>query len=457
MSENLNNKKYQKEIESEICLDEIMMNKKYIQKNQNYHTPNNNRQISTNNSIYENILLNSLQDFYNRYEKDDRKILSNKKFLISFKEIITLIRESIISQQQIDNLIYAQNDTNNSNYINIQKINQKYINDLSYNIFSFDKIDIGYGINIKKKKKFISNISPNNAKFQNFTKIKKSYNSQESISPNNIKKEINTIFENIYKEVFINGNNPLENPSTTNKKPIKKKEISKNKNLRYERNKSAAMLNERNDVPLTYNKFTKNRTGNQRLNNTVINNISNNISYNSNNININNNNINSSYKDCGSFSANKKIVSKTKINGNQKLTKSKTFKNIKSQKKDKNKLQCSDIYLACENINLIKNSANKKSLSKSNNNFLYNDNKLKENENLLKKSLKGVGIRDIYNNSSYNDVIGYEELKLNSGITKIIVSNTHKPSLLANKLLISGQKYIDDFKEINEGNKKKNK
>ena len=449
-------KKYQKEIESEICLDEIMMNKNYIEKNQNFNTPISNKPISTNNSIYENILLNSLQDFYNRFEKDDRKILSNKKFIISFKELISLLRESMISQQQVDNLIYTSNDTKRSNYINIQKINQKYINDLSYNIFSFDKIDIGNGFNIKKKKQINSNISPNNMKFQNFTKMKKSYNSQASISPNNVKKEINTIFENIYKELFLNGNNPMDNSGTTSKKPIKKKEISKNKNLRYERNKS---INEREDVPLTYNKLSKGKNGNQRLNNTVINNISNNISYNSNNININNNNINSIYKDYGSYSTNKKNISKSTNYGKQKLKKSKTFKSIKSKKNknpDKNKLK-SDIFIACENINKIKNSANKKILSRSNNNFLYNyDINLNDNEDLLKKSFKSIGIRDIYNNNNYSDVIGYEELKLNNGIKKIIVSNTHKPSNLANKLLISGQKYIDDFKEINEGNKKKN-
>ena len=125
--------------------------------------------------------------------------------MISFTELISLLRETILAQLKIDNLIYTYNDSSKNNLINIQKINQKYINDLSYNIFSYDKIDIGYGFNIKKKKNIYSNISPNNMKFQNYKKNNKnSYNQKSYISPNNIKKEINNIFENIYKEVFIN-------------------------------------------------------------------------------------------------------------------------------------------------------------------------------------------------------------------------------------------------------------
>ena len=466
MSENLNNKKYKKEIESEISLDEIMMNQIYFQKNQNYTTPINiNIPKKSNNYQYENILLNSLQDFYNRYEKDDRKILSNKKFVISFTELISLLRETILAQLKIDNLIYTYNDSSKNNLINIQKINQKYINDLSYNIFSYDKIDIGYGFNIKKKKNIYSNISPNNMKFQNYKKNNKnSYNQKSYISPNNIKKEINNIFENIYKEVFINGNNnnPLDGLNITHKKQYKKKDISKNKNSHHERNKSA-ILKERKKAPLSYNKMSKNNISNndnQRLNNTVINNISNNISYNSNNFNINNDSYNSLYKNYGTFSENQKKLSKSTNFGNKKLTKSKTFKNNKkfhkSKNSDKNKLKVSDIFLACENINKIRNSSNKRYLSRSNNNYFHNNINLNENDSFLKKSMKSMGIRNIYNNSNYSDVRGYEELRLNNAMIKrIIVTNTHKPSNLANKLLVSGQKYIDDFKEINEEIKKK--
>ena len=442
MSDNANNKRYHKEIESEICIDEIMLNKNYFQKSQDLNNISN-KNLKNFHSSQANILLNSLQDFYTRYEKDDRKILSNNKFIISFQEIISLIREAMVAQQQIDNIIYNNIDDNkNINNINIQKINQKYITDLSYNIFSFEKIDMGYGFNIKKKKKIYSNISPNNYKFQNDSKLKKSSNI--SISPNNIKKEINTIFENIYKEVFINGN---DNPFNIIERKNNKKK-SKNKNHNHERNKSAFIKKNNNNIknisPLKYHKVSKNKD-NQRINNTVINtNIKNNISYNHSNININNNYNSKGYN---SFSSNKNNFENKGKNDNKKVRKSKTFKN---KNKGKDKLKSSNIYMACQKIDMIKNSGNKNILSRSNNNYFNNN-----NETFMKKSLKSLGLRDLYNSINYTDIIGYEELKFNTGIKKIIVSNTHKPSNLANKLLISGQKYIDDFKEINEGTKRK--
>ena len=110
MSENLNNQRYPKKIESEICLDEIMINQNYFSKNHPSKNPSNNNNLINNNCnnniIQTNILLNSIQDFFNRYEKDDRKILSNKKFIISFQELISLIKDAIIAQQQIDDKIY---------------------------------------------------------------------------------------------------------------------------------------------------------------------------------------------------------------------------------------------------------------------------------------------------------------------------------------------------------------
>lgn len=120
-------------------------------------------------------------------------------------------------------------------------------------------------------------------------------------------------------------------------------------------------------------------------------------------------------------------------------------------KKDKNKLK------ACENISKIKNSGMVKSLTR--NNDYYQLNEFDDKDSFLKKSLKNVAvIQYICSNSNINEIIGYEEINLKgSGIKKIIVSKTHKPSNFTNKLLISGQKYIDDFKEIKqEENKKKN-
>ena len=153
--------------------------------------------------------------------------------------------------------------------------------------------------------------------------------------------------------------------------------------------------------------------------------------------------------------------SKKGSNNNFDLARLKGTNNIyqqskKNKKKDKKNLKCSDIYMACENISKIKNSGNVKSLQKNNSNNYYQYNEYDDKDSILKKSLKNlaVGIQDICNNS--NEIIGYEEINLKgSGIKKIIVSNTHKPSQFTNKLLISGQKFIDDFKELREEEEKR--
>ena len=78
-----------------------------------------------------NILLNSLKEFSNRYDIDDRQIIKSKKFLISFNDLITLIKFALEFQIKINNSI--------NEYIN--EISQDFINNLSYYIFSFEKID----------------------------------------------------------------------------------------------------------------------------------------------------------------------------------------------------------------------------------------------------------------------------------------------------------------------------
>ena len=126
-------------------------------------------------------------------------------------------------------------------------------------------------------------------------------------------------------------------------------------------------------------------------------------------------------------------------------------KEKKNKKKDKNKLKCSDIYLACENISKIKSIGNMKTLRRKQNQNHFQFNEFDDKDSILKKSLKNIakGIKDICNNS--NEIIGYEEINLRgSGIKKIIVSNTHKPSNFTNQLLISGKKCINEFKELKQ-------
>ncbi len=423
MKKNSTNKRYPKEVNSEIYIDDNIL------KNEN-----------RNNYLKEssNILLSSLEFFFNAYEMKNHQRSSKVRFIISFEEIISLIHETILSQQNVDNLLF--NNKKNNAEVLIQKINQKFISYISNSIYTLEILDKTFRDNIGIKRG-ISNFNFHTIK--NSTKKKKTHGYKSHISsPSNFKNKINYIFENIYQEVFINDNDK--------KKKNKKKENSfrENHKDKMQRTKSA-ILGKKSNSPLSfYRDFKKQENKldkNKRLFKTI----------NSNGRTGNNSNTNSLYienKYNTALSTNKKEAAED-YKPEKYLGGYKTFKNTKKSKL-KNKLKCSDIFLACENINKIKNSGTIKSLQK--NNIQYQFNEYDDKNSILRKSLKNlaVGIQDICNNS--NDVIGYEEINLKgSGIKKIIVSNTHKPSNFTNKLLISGQKYINDFKQMDKFEKKR--
>ena len=423
MKKNSTNQRYPKEINSEIYIDDNIL------KNEN-----------RNNYLKEssNILLSSLEFFFNAYEMKNHQRSSKVRFIISFEEIISLIHETILSQQNVDNLLF--NNKKNNAEVLIQKINQKFISYISNSIYTLEILDKTFRDNIGIKRG-ISNFNFHTIK--NSTKKKKTHGYKSHISsPSNFKNKINYIFENIYQEVFINDNDK--------KKKNKKKENSfrENHKDKMQRTKSA-ILGKKSNSPLSFYRDFKRQENkldkNKRLFKTI----------NSNGRTGNNSNTNSLYienKYNTALSTNKKEAAED-YKPEKYLGGYKTFKNTKKSKL-KNKLKCSDIFLACENINKIKNSGTIKSLQK--NNIQYQFNEYDDKNSILRKSLKNlaVGIQDICNNS--NDVIGYEEINLKgSGIKKIIVSNTHKPSNFTNKLLISGQKYINDFKQMDKFEKKR--
>lgn len=421
MKKNLANQRYPKEVNSEMYIDDNIL--KSEQRN-NYLNENSN------------ILLSSLEFFFNAYEMKNHQRSSKVRFIISFEEIISLIYETILSQQNVDKLLFI-NKKNNAEVL-IQKINQKFISYISNSIYTLEILDKNFRDNIGIKRG-ISKFNFHTIK--NPTKKKKTHGYKSHISsPSNFKNKINYIFENIYQEVFINDNN----------KKNKKREnsLKENNNDRMQRTKSA-ILGKKNNSPLSFYKDFKRQEKkldkNKRLFKTI----------HSNGRSSNNSNTNSLYienKYNTALSTNKKEVADD-YKPEKFLGGYKTYKNTKKNKL-KNKLRCSDIFLACENINKIKNSGTIKSLQK--NNIQYQFNEYDDKNSILKKSLKNlaVGIQDICNNS--NDIIGYEEINLKgSGIKKIIVSNTHKPSNFTNKLLISGQKYINEFKQMDKFEKKR--
>ena len=419
MSEKPNNSRYIKEIETELSIDGISLNKKQYQNNYNLNTPSthHNKIYNKDNILQDdiNILLNSLQEFFSRYISNERKIFSRKKIILSFQELSALLSEAILIQQKIDKLIY----TNNITELNIQKITQDYINDLSYNIFSFERISIDETSDIRQKKIFKPNIN----KFNCITKKKKSLNnSQLIISPRKFKNNVNQIFEKVYQEVFVNGNNSL-NASKIKNIEANKYDLMRSKNIYPKLRNRSAIFSKSNFMKSKNMKSMQNMQKNKTLNNSIINN---NINYNNNNININNN-----------FNSHDKKILNLLINNNT-LKKSNTYKNIKVTK-NKNSLGNSDIFSACNTIN---KSGNKRPLSKSHN--YYQSYLVDNNGSIIKRSFNEL-----------KDILGYDDIKFYNGIRRITVTNAHKPSNYANKLLISGQKTVDDYQEMNESAKKK--
>ena len=411
MIENLKNKSYPKKIESELYIDDIKFNKEKLSKTLCIKHNNN----INDNIIKSNILLNSLQDFINRCEATYGKIFYEKKYIISFNEILSLIKQSIIAQQQLDkNVYYNIEKDSHFNISNIKNINEKFINDLNYNILSLEKID--------KKNERKNSI---NFKSQNSHKNSK----KMLITPRNMKNRSNSIFNNIYKEVFINDDETLDNYITKKSSASKTTTNSSRKNIK--------TLNKRNKN-IFLKKNIKNRT---IANGSTINK----ENKENNSININRELINRNYYILNSLSndsININFYKKNELNNNSSKPKKSLKNNIKEN---------FDIYKACKNMKKGKkinneNKGNKAAILISKSGFFSidsNNNEESKNNSILKMNLKNLGFNKINANN------------MRSGIRKIIISNACKPTRFTNHLLISGKKYINDFKEMDKDNKKK--
>ena len=120
-----------------ICPSELSLDEKYIYNDSGEKSKNDNKYSSSNKS---NILLNVLKDFSVRYDLDDRKIMKSKKFLLSFEDLISLVKFAIEFQIKINNSL------NLKDYLN--EISQDFINNLSYYVFSYEKTDISTNNNV---------------------------------------------------------------------------------------------------------------------------------------------------------------------------------------------------------------------------------------------------------------------------------------------------------------------
>ena len=412
MIENLTNNTFPKKIKNEICIDELILNNCLLSKNKKDEKNYNS-----------NILIKSLQDFSKRCESSYGKLFYEKNYLISLNEIITLIQNSINAQQQLDNYIYNTNSENSeSNINNIKSLNQKFINDLNYNIFSIEKINNNYYCFNKIKKKNYKN--------------KKLSSSRLFVTPHNIKNRINSIFNKIEKEIFINGYEILNGNYTLKEISTYSESIKSAK----ERNKSEKTNNNNN---LLKGKNQKQKNNESKLvKKRVLSNQNKKYKDKKNSSKsksvINENNLSNELRNISTFTS--REITNNQKNGNSLLKLSNTSKTTKY---DKN-MKTFDIFKICHNMKKDKQKKNKDSgpLIRSNSSNLIND--INDfNDNFLKKSLKSLGFSQIN-----------EKKKLSTGIKKIIISNTCKPTNLANHLLIKGKKYINEFNKMDEESKK---
>ena len=412
MIENLTNNTFPKKIKNEICIDESILNNCLLSKNKKDEKNYNS-----------NILIKSLQDFSKRCESSYGKLFYEKNYLISLNEIITLIQNSINAQQQLDNYIYNTNSENSeSNINNIKSLNQKFINDLNYNIFSIEKINNNYYCFNKIKKKNYKN--------------KKLSSSRLFVTPHNIKNRINSIFNNIEKEIFINGYEILNGNYTLKEISTYSESIKSAK----ERNKSEKTNNNNN---LLKGKNQKQKNNESKLvKKRVLSNQNKKYKDKKNSSKsksvINENNLSNELRNISTFTS--REITNNQKNRNSLLKLSNTSKTTKY---DKN-MKTFDIFKICQNMKKDKQKKNKDSgpLIRSNSSNLIND--INDfNDNFLKKSLKSLGFSQIN-----------EKKKLSTGIKKIIISNTCKPTNLANHLLIKGKKYINEFNKMDEESKK---
>ena len=249
--EHNNNKLNETEI---ICPSEISLDEK--------NTYNDSILKSLKESQYTlpnktNVLLNSLKEFSNRYGIDDRKIMKSKKFLISFNDLITLIKFALEFQIKINNSI--------NEYIN--EISQDFINNLSYYIFSFEKIDISkLNQSILNSKNNIKtfNKKNNNNKIKNekkeHPKIRISNTHKNKSGYLEIKTSVNRNNINRKKEYeYIKNNKSVEKRSKSNtyfNLEISKNETDKKKILNKSTEKRRNLNENETEKDLNKNKNT---------------------------------------------------------------------------------------------------------------------------------------------------------------------------------------------------------
>ena len=395
---------------SDICSEKNIF---YNENNQYFNTTikkkKNKKYSYSNNS---KLLINALKDFSVKYELDDLNVIKSKKFVISFDEIISIIRYTLEAQIKLYNILKDESD-------NSKNIIQEFINNLNYYIYSFEKVeqinpDIKRNINIKSiSDKENINVNLNNGKNKKLIKImnkSQSYWIDDRKNENNKYKKIEK-----YKEEKISQEKiQLKNNNSNNCIQTSKSYYRRNKGTKLfspDKNKiKEKIIN--NEDKRKNRKNTRDENCHQPMNT--------------------------------DFSQNNKD-NKTKKKYNKSTEKRKSVKIIK--KKNENKSL--SIYTVCENL---------KSSS-----FIFKKNKHREfasteqcDNNNLKKKNNNYDSNNNINKKKENNKIVYYNQNMILGVKKqIITNNVPKPSNLANKFLQNGRKFITEFNGIKEEERKK--
>ena len=434
----------------------------------------------------EEYLLKAIIDFSLRYNKDNRNILKNKKFLVTFDDLMTLIKDTINSQNKINNLDISQTEK-------LKDVSQDFINNLSYIIFSFEKIEISENKNnlntsvkINKKNSFNALNPKNNLISNKKTNNNRVFQNDENTNLENLRNILCKKNKSSRNLIMVNSNKKQNNNNTNFQKNIisintLSNRIANKTKSPYPNFSSSSInkpkpgqRNNRYEIPI----LTENNNNNNLISNTL----DNLIIDNQNNNNRENSNINSAIAipipPKRAMTPKKLIKNKTRENSTKKLDKNiikSTEKQKKSINKNPNCLTKNICQVKNNNINNIKKNS-QKAMGSFIDNIGYCRNSIdltyKDNNNQLKnEKILDLKLSDGENLSTYTEFPKLKEKKNhketvvyeknNEGgmriLYKELVDMGPKPSHMANKILEENRKYINEFNAMKSEKRKEKK
>ena len=395
-----------------------------------YETTIKKKKINSFSHINEsNSLLNALRKFSVKFELNDKKIFKDYKFVISFDELISLIRYSLESQIKLNNFLEDKSE-------NIKAFTDEFINNISNYIYSYEKVEKITPISkFSNKIKFSSNKENININTDRTNRTNKVTNKKPSCLVKSSSCWVNhgttKIKQNKKKSTFIrNFQTNLKNNKTTNNsnKANNNTNINKNKNINSdEANNNTKSYFRRKNYENLSNIFSPIKKLNTKDSKIKV------VKTRMNKSTERRDNHKSPYNDY--FKNNKE--SSQKINPNKSMEKR---NNNKSDEKKENESKPISIFSACEYL-------------KSSSFVLKNKN---NDENNTEKKINYNSVNSMNNSKNEDKKVVYYDRNMTLGIRKkIIKANVPRPSNYANKLLEKGIKFITDFNGLKEEEQRK--